>query len=378
MTGILLLIYMCRTCNNPNMNKNNPNPRAPGCGEDPSSRRVTLKDIAKELGVSHVTVSMALRNSPRVAEATKERVKAKAEDMGYTPDPMLSALAHYRRTSTRQPIQSSLAWINLWPDPKKLRSYRQFDLYWKGAFETATELGYRLEEFALNEIPIDKVISILKARNVPGMLIPPPTYPVPFDLSSAPWNNYSVIQFGINGDLPAFHSVTSDQLVNGEMAFDRIRAKGYKRIGFCGSQTRLRTFGAGFYWAQYSVPAAERVPLLSFPSSDFDQQFTMLQEWIKRENPDAILVDESQGFDIPQMLTDMGYRIPDDIGLATTNVLDTNIDAGIDQDPEEIGHVAMLALIAQINSGTQGIPPRCHHTLIEGHWVDGHMLPSRD
>lgn len=345
--------------------------------DEPASRRVTLKDIAKELGVSHVTVSMALRNSPRVADATKKRVKAKAREMGYSPDPMLSALAHYRRTSVMKPIQSSVAWINLWPDPKKLRTYRQFDLYWQGAAKAAEAQGFRLEEFALKNIPLKKITGILRARNIPGILLPPAPYPLPTDLSPLPWENYAVIQFGLNSDLPPFHSISSDQLANAEMAFDRIRSKGYKRIGFCGSQTRLRTFGAGFYWAQYSIPENDRLPILSFTNGDFDKHFSLLKTWIKSQKPDAIFVDELHGYDFPQMLTDMGYRIPDDIGLATTNVLDTNIDAGIDQDPEEIGHAGMLALIAQINSGLKGIPRRCHHTLIEGQWVDGSMLPDR-
>jgi len=37
-----------------------------------------------------------------------------------------------------------LAWINCWPDPKKLRSFKEFDLYWKGAFAEAERSGYRL------------------------------------------------------------------------------------------------------------------------------------------------------------------------------------------------------------------------------------------
>lgn len=345
--------------------------------ESSPGRRVTLKDIAKELGVSHVTVSMALRNNSRVAKSTRERVRKKAAEMGYSPDPMLTALTHYRRTSTSTPIQSSIAWINLWPAPAKLRAYRQFDLYWNGAVKTAAERGFRLEEFSLKNMPIDTLTTALRARNIPGIMLPPAPYPLPFNLSTFLWNNYSVIQFGLNTDLPAFNSVSSDQLINAAMAFDRIRARGYKRIGFCCSQTRLRTFGAGFYWAQYSVPEQERVPILNFPSNDPDLKFSMLKDWSGNEKPDAILIDESHGHDIPQMLTDMGYRIPDAIGLASTNVLDTNINAGIDQDPEEIGHAGMLALIAQINSDIKGIPRRCHHTLVEGSWVNGDMLPAR-
>ena len=45
--------------------------------------KITLADIAYDIGVSTATVSLALRDSPLVAEATRERVKERAEALGY-------------------------------------------------------------------------------------------------------------------------------------------------------------------------------------------------------------------------------------------------------------------------------------------------------
>ena len=45
--------------------------------------RVTLQQIAETLGVSTATVSLALRASPLVAEATREKVQAVARELGY-------------------------------------------------------------------------------------------------------------------------------------------------------------------------------------------------------------------------------------------------------------------------------------------------------
>lgn len=45
--------------------------------------RVTLSKIAEDLGVSTATVSLALRDSPLVAERTRDRIKRAAEDLGY-------------------------------------------------------------------------------------------------------------------------------------------------------------------------------------------------------------------------------------------------------------------------------------------------------
>lgn len=53
---------------------------------------VTLKDIAKEAGVSTNTVSCALRNSPRVSEPVKHKIKKIADRMGYTPNAAARAL----------------------------------------------------------------------------------------------------------------------------------------------------------------------------------------------------------------------------------------------------------------------------------------------
>lgn len=47
---------------------------------------VTAKDVAASAGVSIATVSRALAGSPRVAEATRQRVRRTAERMGYRPN----------------------------------------------------------------------------------------------------------------------------------------------------------------------------------------------------------------------------------------------------------------------------------------------------
>ena len=47
---------------------------------------VRLKDIARHAGVSVMTVSKALRDEPDVSAATKTRIKALAQQMGYVPD----------------------------------------------------------------------------------------------------------------------------------------------------------------------------------------------------------------------------------------------------------------------------------------------------
>ena len=47
------------------------------------AQKIKLSTIGEALGVSTATVSLALRDSPLVAEATKERIKTHARQMGY-------------------------------------------------------------------------------------------------------------------------------------------------------------------------------------------------------------------------------------------------------------------------------------------------------
>ena len=52
----------------------------------------SLKDLAKECGVSVATVSKALNNQPDISAATRERVRAAAHRMGYLPNAAARAL----------------------------------------------------------------------------------------------------------------------------------------------------------------------------------------------------------------------------------------------------------------------------------------------
>jgi LacI family transcriptional regulator len=57
---------------------------------------VRLKDIAERAGVSIMTVSKALRDEPDVSIATKSRLQALAQDMGYVPDSTAQGLRNGR------------------------------------------------------------------------------------------------------------------------------------------------------------------------------------------------------------------------------------------------------------------------------------------
>jgi len=50
------------------------------------NKQATIKDIAREIGVSPSTVSRALNDHPAISKSTKEKIKAKAKELKYEPN----------------------------------------------------------------------------------------------------------------------------------------------------------------------------------------------------------------------------------------------------------------------------------------------------
>lgn len=336
--------------------------------------RVTLRDIAQRLEVSHTTISRALRNDPEISKAMRDRVHKTAQAMGYKPDPMLNALAHYRRSQTKTAIAAELAWINHWEIPTDLWKFKEFSLYWKGAFEEADRSGFRLEEFTLEKgMSLDRLEKILRARNIRGILLPPRGDSAP-DYRQFNWDDFCVVRFGHSFEFPHAHLVSSDQLTDGVIAFENIWKNGYRRIGLVTSAKMHTRFSAGFLFSQMKWSPNTRLPALVFKQERAEEDSKKLKTWLKAHRPDAILTDVSE---LRDLLASLGYAVPTDVGLATTTILDGNADSGINQNSEEIGRAAIQLLISLINHNEIGIPKICREVLVEGCWIDGSSLPQR-
>lgn len=343
----------------------------------PDPPRVSLRDIAAKLGVSHTTVSLALRDNPRISREVCERIHKTAEEMGYRPDPMLSALANYRRGRSDTKISAGIAWINAWKNPEQLRSYREFDCYWNGASRAAAKLGYRLEEFRVNhDFSPKRLHQILHTRAIRGILLPPHSDPPVWE--DFPWDHYSVVRYGRSVPRPPFHVVTADQVLNTILAFRKIHERGYDRIGFvdCREATVKpgHQFLAGFLSAQTALDESLRIPVLNLSLTPDSGRHKDVAGWVKKHRVEAILTSFSE---LPRILEKAGLRVPDDVALAGTTVFDTAISAGIDQHPEEIGRVGLLLLNSLINDRDTGVPGIYRQSLVEGSWTDGDSLPRR-
>ncbi len=344
---------------------------------NPQLPRVTLRDVAQSVGVSHVTVSLALRGDPRVSEARRIEVERAARKLGYRPDPMLASLCAYRQSRRSVAIHSTIAWLNQWPDSRALRKLREFAAYWRGAKTAAEILGYRLEEFVLDsELNGERLEKILLTRGVRGVLLPP--HPAGFNLPNFDWSQFSVVRFGVSVADPCAHVITSDQMNCAELAFRKVREHGYARIGFVTSRKHDRNTGgnfrAGYLAIQDAlVPLREHLEPLILDEREAVLDERALRPWLRRYKPDSIITTDPRVHD---MLMDLGIEVPRDMGAAALSVLDGNFDAGVDQNSFEVGQVAVRTLASLIQQNERGVPQYCRRILVEGRWVDGASLPA--
>ena len=342
--------------------------------ETPNRARVSLRDVARVVGVSHVTVSLALRGDPRVSVARRAEVEAAAKRLGYRPDPMLSSLSAYRHSKRPVTIHSVIAWLNQWDDPKALRRLQEFAAYWRGAQDAAAALGYRLEEFVIDRAMSGaRLQKILTTRNVRGLVLPP--HANGLHLPDFDWSLFSVVRLGVKE--PRAHVITSDQMNCATLAFTKIREHGYRRIGYVTSRQFDRKTGGNFRAGYLAIqdallPVREHLEPLILEETDAVLDERALRPWLKTWKPDAIIATDPR---VHAMLEDFGLDVPRDLAAATLSVLDGNFDAGVDQNSYETGGVAMRTLAGLIHQNERGIPQYCRRVLVEGRWVDGASLP---
>ncbi|MBC9889272.1 MAG: LacI family DNA-binding transcriptional regulator [Opitutae bacterium] len=345
--------------------------------------RPSMRDIARRLNVSHATVSMALRNNPRISKARREEVHRIAKEIGYRPDPILSALVSYRQRKQAKPVVSALAWINRWKDPRKLRGHKEFDSYWQGACAAAEVLGYRIEELVVDEdMKGRRLKDILFARGIQGLLIPPhEADPYWVDLGLE-LDNFCVVRFGFSiSDLRA-DMIGNDQMRSAELAVARIYQSGYRALGYFSDELfDAKTdgnFRMGALRGLENHGGMARVePLIltaRMGEGDGDPKLLKhLMDWIDSNRLDSILTSDIA---LTGSLKQIGIRVPRDLGLALTSVREVEGNhSGLDQNPFQIGQIAVQVLVDKINRSDNGEPEYCRRVLVEGHWVDGDTLP---
>src|SRR5262245_11457734 len=192
----------------------------------------TLKGIAARAGVSAMTVSLALRNHPKIPASTRERIQTIARELGYRPNPMVHALMAEVRA--RRPMRSAttLAFVTAFPtrDGWRRGSYIYVE-YHAGAVERARQLGYAIEEVWAKEPGMTgrRLTQVLETRSIRGLLIAP--LPQSRGHLSLDWSKFAAATFGSSLYKPELHRATVDHFGAITMALRKLRKLGYRRIG---------------------------------------------------------------------------------------------------------------------------------------------------
>lgn len=336
------------------------------------NRRPTLKDVAALAKVHHTTVSLALRNHPSIPETTRARIRALAEKIGYRPDPMLASLMHYRRSQQPQQRQSVIAWVTNFPTRNRWRQTRVFQELHDGAAARADQLGYKLEEFWLRDegMSLARAQQILRTRAISALLLAP--QPEPDAELAMDWSDFSAVTLGYTLVKPRLHLVSNHQFASMTRLMQRLTLLGYKRIGLAlptKLDQRVQHGWVGAYLAeQLPLPLARRLPPWVFTSFST----TELKRWLTRHRPDAVITPTEA---IWEAIPSLGYRVPDDIGLAHPSVPSPDDGrSGIDENSRAIGAAALDLLSGLWQHHERGVPTEPHFLLIKGRWVQGRTV----
>lgn len=328
--------------------------------------RPNVRMIAERAGVSSATVSLALRQHPRISAGTRKKVLRAAQELGYRPDPEVAKLMHHLRTRRPPGFQSTLAAITTIPAGSELPYVKEMV---RSATERAQALGYAMMILRIGHEDTRRpdLERMLRARGVEGVLLLPVASPRRFD-TLMDWKNFAVVS-ATNGVLaPEFHRVVPHQFNNMMAVCERLTAQGYRRIGLALHSRQDLTVGHSFSAAvvwQNVLGGAERVMPLVFEGENTAE----LKRWHASERPDAIIT--SGEAEARAVARELGLRVPGPVAFAVANCSGDGIFAGIEERPREIGATAIRLLTSLVQHGEKGIPDVPTVTMIKGEWVNG-------
>lgn len=183
----------------------------------PRPARVTTHDVARLAGVSQPTVSLVLSGNPkaRVADATRERVHAAAQQLGYRPNVVARSLVRRR----------SFAIGIIIPD---LRNPFFAEVV-GGAERVAAESDYAVLLCEAGDEGASRHLEALVGRQIDGVII---------DAAGAASFPHALLDglptVLIDEPSDILPGVASDALAAGRLAAEHLLSLGHRRLGFAG------------------------------------------------------------------------------------------------------------------------------------------------
>ena len=272
-------------------------------------RRTSLKDLAKELGVSIATVSRALRNSPEIGLEMQAKVKELAKRLNYRPNPFAQSL--------RKEAPRVIGVV----EPNLVTHYYAAVL--DGIEDEASKHGYSVfcsnthEDSEAEVKAIDNFIN-LHVEGIIACLAQSTTDYSHFEEISN--MGIPLVFFGRTCLQEKFSSVLANGDIAAQEATQHLIDTGSKRIAFIGGPNHLdmvRRRKHGYLEALRENRIPIERELVVCEKIDFDWALEQTKRLLAMENrPDAILAfNDIITFGAFSGIKEMGLRIPEDVAL---------------------------------------------------------------
>lgn len=349
---------------------------------DPTNGRTPrLKDIARESGYHITTVSLALREHASIPEATRQRIQKIAERLGYERNPVYYALSRFRQEGTVRGPAPRLAYLENYGQGSGTPRPSHLEAILEGARRQADVLGYQIDAVAVGEDDHDSrsLTAYLRESHIEGVILG--SFIPGFAEIALNWDDYATVRIHSRHTQPDATVVGNDQLREVRLAFRRMSALGYQRVGLVVGRSDEDCSGhrhtAGYLMEQADLAVEHRVPPLLFPYSIAEPALgAMIARWIRRHRVDAILTNQGH---IQTMLEREGILVPREVGVAHLCLCpaDASDLAGICPRLDVVGERAVSIVVTQLKNLEHGVPPFPSSIYVQSVWKDGASAPRR-
>lgn len=339
----------------------------------PNTPAPNLRTIAATAGVSPMTVSRVLRNSPRVTAQTRKRVLAAAKKLDYQPDPHLARMMHLVRGRKAKAERGTIALIREYVPRDALQDAAYQYLSLDDISRRAAQHGYCAEEFWLGRhgLTAPRLTHILQTRGIDGIIVLPQSSELL--CAGIDFSAFATVAIAHGLSTPPLHRAMADMMRGIQIATTELTRRGYKRIGLAITRwiddRSHHFYSGGMLHFQQSIPPRQRMPLLLFPHNDLSRCGDIFTAWMKKHRPDALISFDAY---VPDWLKKLRLRISDDIGFVAHDWNPkTPHFAGISHRRDATAAAAVDLLATQLLHHERGVPEVPRQVMITPEWVDG-------
>jgi len=341
---------------------------------------VTMRDVAHQCGVSAITVSRALRNSPNVSASTKKHITETATKLNYRVNPLTAAsMTAIRSRKSRNSTQATIAYVSSIP---RAWNWTPSKMLEAGIIEQCAHLGFNCNRFNLSDdqLAFKDIDRILWARGVSGLI-----FGLMLDLHcrvEMDLSRYAVAMCSNTIDYPTnLDLVHTDHFGNMSVLLNWLYQRGYRRIGLLQSASkdfRCRRAWISRYYSFHDgeAPGASRLPIFQTPE-DSSYDVKEFLEWYHANKPDVIITTCEEIYKTG-FFARAGLKCPEDVALAMiTGSGGPPAIAKIDEDFAHIGRAAVDLVSSKLFANRYGLSDPALTVRIPGRIMEGQSAPAR-